>query len=151
MPQLSVAPGTATLTTALHWPAALGTVRSLGHTIVGAWLSVTMMRCGQLTLLPWPSSSVQVMRLVPSSSLSPYASLFRSTPLTLAMPQLSVAVGTATLTTALHWPAALATVRTLGNTIAGVPLSVRMMRCGQLTLLPWPSSAVQVMVVVPTG
>src|SRR5438093_6545062 len=151
MPQLSVAVGTATLTTAQPFSLHDALPISLGHTIVGAWLSVTMMRCGQLTLLPWPSSAVQVMVGVPAGKRAPKGLLFSRTPLTLAMPQLSVAVGTATLTTALHWPAALGTVRSLGHTIVGAWLSVTMMRCGQLTLLPWPSSAVQVMVVTPTG
>src|SRR2546428_963831 len=151
MPQLSVAPGAATLTTALHWPAALGTVRSLGHTIVGAWLSVTMMRCGQLTLLPWPSSAVQAMVVVPTGQGSLKGLLSPRTPLTLAMPQLSVAPGTATLTTALHWPAALGTVRSLGQTIVGAWLSVTMMCFEQLALLRDLPSSPPVSVAVPTG
>src|SRR5437773_9065160 len=106
MPQLSVAVGTAPLSFPTRRSSDLGTVRSLGHTIVGAWLSVTMMRCGQLTLLPWPSSAGQVMLVVPTDYGSLKGLLSSRTPLTLAMPQLSVAVGTATLTTALHWPAA---------------------------------------------
>src|SRR6478672_11666404 len=78
----------------------------------------------------------------------PLANLTFTTP---SPPQLSVTVGSGSLTRALHWPGGALTVRLAGQVRMGGWVSFTVTVKEQLTLLPAPSVAVQVTVVVPTG
>jgi len=65
--------------------------------------------------------------------------------------QLSVAVATPTFTVAEQEPVGLVTVTVLGQVMLGASVSFTVTVCVQDELLPEPSVAVQVMVVVPFG
>ena len=72
-------------------------------------------------------------------------------PLTVALPQLSVAVAVPGLMFAEHEPGSLDLVMFAGQVIAGASVSFTVIVCVQDELLPEPSVAVQVIVVVPFG
>src|SRR5438094_1551758 len=66
-PQLSATVGVPSVTlVAPHRPAEATTVTSAGQEMVGGWVSLTITVCGQVTLLPELSVTVQITELVPT-------------------------------------------------------------------------------------
>src|SRR5438034_9397629 len=114
--------------------------------MTGFSLSVTVTLKLQLALLPLPSSAVQLTVVVPLAKAVPLAGL----QVTLAVPQLSAAVALK-VTLLEQVPGAVSTVMSAGQWILALscasPVSVKL----QAALLPLPSSAVQLTVVVPLG
>src|SRR2546425_2673291 len=146
-PQLSATVGVPRVTlVAPHRPAEALTVTSAGQEMVGGCVSLTMTVCGQVTLLPWLSVTVQITVLVPTGK-SEGALL-----VTVTGPQLSATVGVPRVTlVAPHRPAEALTVTSAGQEMVGGCVSLTMTVCGQVTLLPWLSVTVQITVLVPTG
>src|SRR5205814_10076566 len=127
-------------------PGEAATVTSAGQVIVGGWVSLTITVCGQVTLLPELSVTVQTTVLVPTGK-SAGASF-----VTVTGPQLSATVGVPSVTlVAPHRPGEAITVTRAGQEIVGGWVSLTITVCGQVTLLPWLSVTVQMTVLVPTG
>src|ERR1051325_9235903 len=142
-PQLSVAVGASKSQAVPHC-----TVLLDAQVMIGAVVSLKLMVCRQLALLPQPSVAVQVRRMLalPVQFVAP-----KESPKTrLVMPpQVSVAVATPVLLVVgatVH-----SRVILVGHTITGGVVSLKLMVCTQLALLPQPSVAVQVrrMVALP--
>jgi hypothetical protein len=72
-------------------------------------------------------------------------------PVTVGVPQLSVAVGGLIVTVAEHKPVAVFITTLDGQVITGNSLSIMLIVCVQLLELPRASVAVHVIVVVPIG
>jgi hypothetical protein len=72
-------------------------------------------------------------------------------PVTVGLPQLSVAVAVPGLTVAEHWPGSLPVVMLAGQVMTGFSVSFTVTVCVHDELLPEPSVAVHVIVVVPCG
>src|SRR5206468_6155989 len=129
-----------------HKPGEAATVTSGGQVIVGGWVSLTITVCGQVTLLPELSVTVQTTVLVPTG---------KSTGVLLATvtgPQLSATVGVPSETLVVpHRPGEAATVTSAGHEIVGGWVSLTITVCRQVTLLPELSVTVQITVFVPTG
>src|SRR5882724_11624449 len=146
-PQLSATIGVPRVTlVAPHRPAEALTVTRAGQEMVGGCVSLTITVCGQVTLLPWLSVTVQITVLVPTGK-SEGALL-----VTVTGPQLSATVGVPKVTlVAPHRPAEALTVTSAGQEIVGSCISLTMTVCGQTALLPWLSVTIQITVLVPTG
>ena len=111
--QLSVAVASAKVTTAVHAPAAAGSVTDAGQAITGACVSVTTTAKEQVALLPAASVARKVTLVVPSGKVEPEA----SPRLTIAgdAVQLSVAVAFGKVATAVHAPGAAGKVNDAGH------------------------------------
>src|SRR5439155_18813513 len=121
-------------------------VRSAGQVMTGGTVSLKAMICRHVALLPQPSVAVQVRRIMPLpvqlvlSNAS--AKLMLTIPLhvsvAVAMPVLSV-VGAM-----VH-----SSVRSAGQVMTGGAVSLKLMVCRHVALLPQPSVAVQVRRIMP--
>src|SRR2546425_254741 len=101
--------------------------------------------CGQVLLLPWTSTTVQVTALVPTGKLA--GALL----VTVATAQLSAVAGAPSTTPlALHRPVSAFTVTGPGQVMLGASVSRTLTDWVQVLLLPPKSVTVQVMIVVPT-
>src|SRR2546428_788582 len=101
--------------------------------------------CGQVLLLPWTSTTVQVTALVPTGKLAG-ALLVR-----LATAQLSEVTGAPRTTPlTLHRPGPALVVTPAGQVIVGNWLATTVPVCVQVALWPWMSVTVQSTLVVPT-
>src|SRR5256885_6707950 len=131
-PQLSATVGVPRATlVAPHRPAEAFTVTRVGQEIVGSCVSLMMTVCGQVALLPWLSVTVQITVLVPTAK-SEGALL-----VTVTGPQLSATVGVPRATlVAPHSPAEALTVTRAGQEMVGSWVSLTMIVCGQVALLP---------------
>src|SRR5438552_1209040 len=146
-PQLSATIGVPRVTlVAPHRPAEALTVTRAGQEMVGGCVSLTITVCGQVTLLPWLSVTVQITVLVPTGK-SDGALL-----VTVTGPQLSATVGVPRVTlVAPHRPAEALTVTRAGQEMVGSCVSLTMTVCGQVALLPRRSEARRVGEDVTTG
>src|SRR6266545_7572288 len=98
--------------------------------------------------LPTASVAVQVTGVSPMGKTVPDGGLQT----TVIVPgQLSVAAGVGNVTLALHAPVSVPTTMLVGHSILGGSESLTVTVNEQLELLPAPSEAVQVTVVVPIG
>src|SRR3989475_4892391 len=114
-----------------HRPAEATTVTSAGQEMVGGWVSLTITVCGQVTLLPELSVTVQITEFVPTGK-SAGALL-----VTVTGPQLSDTVGVPSVTlVAPHRPGEAIIVTRAGQEIVGGWVSLTITVCGQVTLLP---------------
>ena len=95
---------------AAHAPASAFTNTSMGAVMVGSWLSVTVTVKLASVELPAASRAVYVTVVVPRSKVEPEA----TEGVNEVTPQLSVAVGLAQFTTAVHTPPAVFTLMLLG-------------------------------------
>src|SRR5436309_1082657 len=147
LPQLSLAVGAVKLATAVHWPASvLFTMLAGQAAMTGASLSLTVTLKVQALVLPLPSVAVQVTTVAPLAKADPLAG--RQT--TEALPQLSLAVGTVKVATAVHCPTSVLFTMLAGQTaMTGAWLSLTVTLKVQALVLPLPSVAVQVTTVVP--
>ena len=108
-----------------------------GHVIVGGWLSLTMTFCVQVLELPQASVAVQTTEFVPFGNWA--GALFEMVGLP---PQLSVAVAVPSATpVAKHWPASVLTVTFDGQVMTGAVVSLTVIVCVQVLLLPQASVA----------
>src|SRR5438067_241597 len=121
-------------------------VMLVGQVMLGRVVSLKLIVCVQLALLPQPSVAVQVRRIMPLpvQLVLPKA----STKLMSAIPlQLSVAVATPVLSVVgnvVH-----SSVMSVGQVMIGRVVSLKLMVCVQLALFPQRSVAVQVRRMVP--
>ena len=125
-------------------PAAAFTTILLGQVMLGAWLSFTVTVKEQVEVFPCPSLAVAVTVVVPKANVEPETGLY----VKVAVPQLSVAVA-AKVTTWVQRPAAAFTLKLAGQVMLGAWLSFTVTVKEQAAVLPWPSLAVAVTVVVP--
>ena len=93
IPQLSFVTGVPKVTLVISQLVSALTVTAGGQTIVGTSLSITVMLKLQIEVLPRPSSAVYSIVVVPIGKKSPVVSPPASVWVTVAVPQLSVAVG----------------------------------------------------------
>src|SRR5207247_1254880 len=100
----------------------------------------------QVAVLPLASVAVLVTVVVPTTKLLPLAGLL----LTVTPGQLPVAL-TVKFTTLLQSPSAAFTVKSLGHVMTGGSVLLTVTVKVQLEVLPCPSVAVLVTVVVPTA
>ena len=133
-------------------PGSVPAVTLAGQVIVGGWLSLTVMVWTHDELLPELSVAVQVICTVPTGygSVMGLLSLRLGTAATV-LSQLSVAVATPTFTLAEQSPGKLTVVTLFGQVMLGASVSFTVTVWVQDELLPEPSVAVQVIVVVPLG
>src|SRR5437879_9467389 len=131
-PQLSETVGVPSVTfVAPHRPGEASTVTRAGQEIVGGCVSLTITVCGQVTLLPWLSVTVQFTVLVPTGKSE--GALF----VTVTEPQLSDTVGVPRATlVAPHRPGEAETVTSAGQEIVGGWVSLTITVCRQVMLLP---------------
>ena len=147
-PQLSAVVGVPSVTpNALHDEFAL-TVTLAGAVIVGFCVSLTVTVKLAVVAFPAPSVAVYVTVVVPSGKVAPeLCVLVKTTPA-----QLSLAVGAVQVTTPLHEPTAFPITIFAGiPAIVGLVLSITVTTCVAVAILPAPSVAVQITVVLPSG
>jgi hypothetical protein len=113
--------------------------------MAGGSVSLTVTVNEQVPVLPVASVAVHVTVVVPTAKKEPDA----GTQDTVTPGQLSVAVATK-VTTAPQSPGSFDTVIGAGHVMTGASVSLTVTVNEQLEVLPLPSSAVQVTVVVPT-
>src|SRR5438552_3930319 len=121
-------------------------VMFVGQTITGGTVSLKLIVCRHVEVLPQPSKAVQVRRMVPLpvQLVVPKAStkLMFVTPLhvsvAVAVPVLLVVAAT------VH-----SRVMFVGQTITGGTVSLKLIVCRHVEVLPQPSKAVQVRRMVP--
>jgi len=114
-PQLSDAVGVPRATlVAPHRPGEAITVTNAGQVMVGGWVSLTITVCGQVTLLPCVSVTVQITVLVPTGKRAGALLVI------VTGPQLSDAVGVPSATlVAPHRPGEATTVTKAGHVMVG--------------------------------
>jgi hypothetical protein len=148
--QATVAPGqlsvmlAANVTTALHWSTPAGTLMLAGQVTAGGCVSLTVTVKVHALVLPLPSVPVQVTGVVPLAKVEPLAGLQA----TVAPGQLSVTLA-ANVTAALHWFGTTGTLILAGQVTAGGCVSLTVTVKVHELVLPLPSVAMQVTVVVP--
>src|SRR6266571_5929537 len=114
--------------------------------MTGASLSLMLTLKVQALVLPLPSVAVQVTTVVPLAKPVPLAG--KQT--TEALVQLSLAVGVVKVATAVHWPASVLFTMLAGQAaMTGASVSLTVTLKVQALVLPLPSVAVQVTIVVP--
>src|SRR5260221_584623 len=113
--------------------------------MTGASPSVTVTVKVQALVLPLPSVAVQVTVATPLLKVEPLA----GAQTTEARAQLSLALGAAQVTTAVQAPSAVVCVMFSGQVIDGFSASLTVTLKVQALVLPLPSLAVQVTMVVP--
>jgi hypothetical protein len=124
------------------------TVTFAGQVVTGGSTSFTVTVKLQVLVLPWPSLALQRTVVVPRGNANPLA----GTQLTVAAPQLSVAVGTANVTLLEQLPTDVLTMTFPGHGVmAGGSVSLTVTVKLHPVLLPCPSFALQFTVVVPRG
>ena len=116
-----------------------------GHVITGFSVSTTVTICVQVAVFPALSVAVHVTVVVPKGKVVG-ASL-----LTVAVPQLSVAVATPIEAVDEHCPKSVLMVIDDGHVITGFSVSTTVTICVQVAVFPALSVAVHVTVVVPKG
>jgi hypothetical protein len=142
--QLSLVVGVPKVTpTAVH--PTLVTVKTVpGHVIVGLTLSVIVTNCSQVDVLPEPSVIIQVMAVTPNGKA--LGALF----VTEAILQLSEVIGDPKeIPVAVH-PVLVIVAMFDGHVILGATLSLTVINCVQIAVLPAPSVTVQVTNVLPS-
>ena len=146
--QLSVAVGVAKATEAVHLLASVGTVMLAGQVIFGASRSLTVTVKLHVPVRPESSVAEQVTVVVPTAKVcGEVIGVLPILQTTGGLPQLSVAVGVANVTEALHLPASVGTVISAGQVSFGNSIS----RTDTLKLHVAPEAELQWIVVVPTG
>src|SRR5690606_40568457 len=146
--QLSDAVGAVHVTTASHELASVLTVMSVGQfAITGTSVSTTVTSNEHVAVLPAPSVAVYVTVVVAIGNTSPLlCELDNDTE------QLSDAVGAVHVTTAPHVLASVINVISVGQfAITGTSVSTTVTSNEHVAVLPAPSVAVYVTVVVPIG
>src|SRR5438552_12303910 len=119
---------------------------SAGQVMTGGAVSLKLMVCRQVALLPQPSVAVQVRRIMPLPVQLVVSNA--STKRMLAIPlQVSVAVARPALSVVgamVH-----SSVRSAGQVMSGGAVSLKLTVCRHVALLPQPSVAVQVRRIMP--
>src|SRR5438876_251645 len=142
--QLSVTVG-ANVTVATQLPGE-AVVMLAGQVMLGGWTSLTVTVKVQALVLPLVSVAVQVTVVIPFGKAKPLV----GRQATVAPGQLSVAEGAAKLTTAVHWFRSVPVTTLAGQPpMTGFSVSFTVTVNVQAFVLPAPSVAVQVTVVVP--
>jgi hypothetical protein len=144
LPQLSVA---VTVNVTAAWQVLISAFTAIfdEQLITGTWLSITVTMNEQVLVLPLPSVAVLVTVWTPTVIVLPEAGLDT----TVALPQLSLAV-TVKFTVVVQSPASAFRLKPDGHVITGAWLSTTVTVKEQVAVLPLPSVAVLVTVVVPT-
>lgn len=123
-------------------PGVLPTMIGIGQIAAGASVSSTVTLKPHVPVFDAASTAVQVTVVTPTGNVEPEA----GTHVTVAPEQLSAGDGTLKLTTAEHWPEALATTTGIGQVTIGASVSFTV----TVNVHSGPFAATQFTVVVPT-
>src|SRR5690606_17145716 len=113
--QLSLVVGVPNVTLVASQFVSAFTVTGAGQVMEGASISVTEMVKLQIVVFPFPSSAVYSIMVVPIGNRSPDVKPVPSVCVTVALPQVSLAVGMVKVTTAPQIPGSLVTDKPGGH------------------------------------
>src|SRR6478736_7733275 len=117
--------------------------------MIGNSMSLTVMVCVHFFTFPYASVAFHSIEVVPLGKAAVISCPSLRVPVTVGVPQLSVAVGGLIATVAEHKPVVVFTTTLDGQVITGNSPSIILIVCVQVLVLPCASVAVHVIVVVP--